>query len=149
MTRQAKRAIVLTDDGYAQAFIPDRLYREILKRQAGGKGMTWDEACVKTAKDADYGSEEFQKEAKGEARRLHNTEFMKQLNKARVSIRKTADEYAKINYARIRFPCATCGQNMSWDLSDTNELEQIMDILKKGGIARWHHHTCGPPPSSE
>ena len=136
---------MLTDDGYAQAFIPERLYREILRRQAGGKGMTWDEACVETAEDADHGSELFGKRVKESARRLHNRELMQQLNKGRETIGNRARESALSVWAKIRYPCSVCGKDMVWDLTDEKEKGQIMGVLKEGGIGNWYHETCKTP----
>ena len=146
MVRPTDGSIKLREGG-VEAPIPNSLYRRIAGVQAA-KDLSWDEACEEVAKLADSGSAKFQKQVKETARKLYNTELMKQMNKARLTIQKTADDYARINYGTIRFPCSTCKQNLSWNLSDPEDKEQIMDILKDGGIGNWHHTTCGPPPSS-
>jgi hypothetical protein len=42
----------------------------------------------------------------------------------------------------ISWPCTECGENMRWDLNDSDDRNKIMGILMKGGIQDWHHKSC-------
>ncbi|MFQ5969996.1 MAG: hypothetical protein ACE5J2_05840 [Nitrososphaerales archaeon] len=42
----------------------------------------------------------------------------------------------------IKFPCYVCRVNMVWNLDKSEDREQIVRILKKGGIGAWHHVRC-------
>jgi len=80
-----KDSITFLDEGGVQAVIPKALYQAIVKVQAAG-GLEWEDACVRTAELADHGSKKFKRDVEKEARRLHNSELMTQLNRGRSSI---------------------------------------------------------------
>jgi len=144
MGRQAKDSIKFREGG-VEAPIPDSLYRAIIRIQVE-KGLSWEEACEKVADLADHGSAKFKKEVKEEARRLHKSELMRQLNKARSTIERNALARG-MSYAHLRYPCSVCGKDMVWDLRDEEKKNQLLEILRKGGIDNWCHNSCRTPTS--
>jgi len=73
-----------------RAEIPRELYMAIVKLQAA-EDLDWPEACIKAARLLNSNSEEFKRIVQLEAERLYKQRLMRQLNKARETVRTTSE----------------------------------------------------------
>ena len=55
---------------------------------------------------------------------------------------KDSTDFAKSFYAVIEHPCSLCGKDLTWHLLEKKDKEQIMGMLKDGGIGNWYHTKC-------
>ncbi len=139
-----KDSIVFLDEG-VQAIIPKALYQAIVKVQAAGN-LEWGEACVRTAELSNHGSVKFAKAVKDAAMGLYRSRHFSEMNKALDTRHQSGVEEGKA-YAKIRYPCSVCGKDMVWNLTGSEDRENILGMLKKGGIGDWTHVTCKTPTS--
>jgi len=106
-----KYSIVFLDEG-VQAIIPKALYQAIVKVQVAGGFEEWDDACLRVAELSDHGSKKFEKAVKEEAMRLYRSRHLVEMNKALYTRHRSGVEEGKA-YAKIRYPCSGCGQDMT------------------------------------
>jgi hypothetical protein len=139
----AKDAIRFMEDGSVEALLPKAFYMALVKVQAE-RDLGWVEACAKAAELIDSGSTKFKKNVKEEARRLHNSELMRQMNAARETIKEKAWEegaaYARRNQSNFKVPCPRCGKPMRFSDSDAN-WDKVNQILTEA-FGSWAHPKC-------
>jgi hypothetical protein len=143
----AKGSITFKDGGSVEAVLPKALYLSVVKIQAD-KEVGWNQACDTAAKLIDSGGAKFTKDVKDEARRLYNSELMKQMNAARETIKETIREKAweegadsaRRNESNFQVPCPKCGKPMRFSDSDANwnNVNQVLREAFKG----WSHKNC-------
>ena len=120
--------------------VPEVLYRAIIRVQAD-EGLSWEASCEKVAELAGTGSERFRKRVEEEARRLHNSELMEQLNKARGTVRTSGynagyDEASKAHH--LWYYCAVCGEGI-WLEPNSEAHKALIQYMKDHG---WGHQKC-------
>jgi len=125
---------------YVKATMPKQLYKAIMKIQVS-EDLDFDDACLRVAELLDKNGQSFKKAVQQEARRLHNSALMTELNKARESIRRKAweegVEYVRRNEDNFRVPCPRCGKPMRFSSSD-EEWEKKQKILNQA-FSNWSH----------
>ena|GEM_PF-5644292 len=132
-------AIKFVKDG-VEALIPEEFYMTIIKAQAA-EGLSWEAACLRVAELSDSGSEQFKKKVEEEARRLHNSELMQQLNKARGSVRTSgynAGYEAGRKAHHLWYYCDACGE-VIWLEPDGEDHKAVIQYMKEKG---WGHQKC-------
>jgi hypothetical protein len=134
-----KDSITFLDEG-VQAVIPKQLYQAIVRVQAAG-ALEWGEACVRTAELSDHGGAKFKRDVEKEARRLHNSQFMSQLNEGRGTIRTSgynAGYEAGKNAHQTWYYCGVCGGRI-WFEPNSDSHKAAIQFMKDGG---WGHGKC-------
>jgi len=127
-----------------KAEIPKALYMAIVKLQAA-KELDWEDACLKAAQLINSNSEEFKRLVKLEAQRLYKQRFMKELNKARETIRSNAWEAGangvRNNEDNFRVPCSICGEPMYFSSNNSNWESEVKPTLYQA-FKNWYHVRC-------
>jgi Zn-dependent M32 family carboxypeptidase len=127
-----------------KAEMPKELYMAIVKLQAAEE-LDWREACIKAARLINSNSEEFKRLVQLEAERLYKQRFMRQLNKARETVRSRAWEEAREWIRRtednFRVPCSICGKPMYFSSTQDNWEAQVKPTLYNA-FKDWHHTAC-------
>ena len=129
--------------GAVKAEIPQALYMSIVRLQAT-ETLGWENACARAAVLLDANSQESKRAVELEAQRLYKVRFMKELNKARDTIRDNAwgsgAEHVRKEEDNFRVPCSVCGKPMYFSTLDSiwdQEKAALYETFKK-----WHHTTC-------
>jgi len=139
-----KTAFSLTFDGdVVKAVVPRELAQEIIKVQAA-ENTDFASACRIVAERAESGSDKFKKDVKNEARRLHNSELMRQMNNARGSMRTTgynAGYQAGKTASEIWYYCKVCNQRIVMS-PNNNDHKAMIKLMNDAG---WGHAACYPP----
>ena len=127
-----------------KAEIPKALYMAIVKLQAA-KELDWEDACLKAAQLINSNSEEFKRLVKLEAQRLYKRRFIKELNKARETIRSNAWEaganWVRNNEDNFRVPCSICGEPMYFSSNNSNWESEVKPTLYQA-FKNWYHVRC-------
>jgi len=138
----------IKDDKPMKVEIPRSLYQAIIRIQ-GDEDVDWEVACQMTATLVDPRRDEFKKSVQDEANRLGRSQFMKQLNKSRKTLKANAeivgyDKGYEDGYEECReealqkftYPCSICGKPMM--------LSEIAWAAAKKYLmeAKWHHGKC-------
>jgi hypothetical protein len=138
-----KKAYSLVFDGdMVKAMVPRELMQVVLKVQ-GEDDLDFPSACKRVAELANAGSDKFNKRVKDEARKLHNSELMTQMNAARGTIRTSGfnEGYAAgMKDYRLWYYCSVCGEGI-WLEPNTDSHKAIIQYMKEHG---WHHGKCQP-----
>lgn len=131
-------------EGAVKAEIPKALYMAIVRLQAS-ESLDWEDACVRAAQLVNANSLEFKRMIELEAQRLHKQRFMKELNRARETIRSNAweagGEWVRENEDNFRVPCSICGKPMYFSSLNKNWESEIKPILYQA-FKNWHHTKC-------
>jgi len=131
-------------EGAVKAEIPKALYMAIVKLQAAEE-LDWEDACLKAAQLLYSNSEEFKRLVKLEAQRLYKRRFMRELNKARETIRSNAweagAEWVRRNEDNFRVPCSICGEPMYFSSNDSNWESKVKPTLYQA-FKNWYHVRC-------
>lgn len=131
--------IRIAKDG-VQALIPKELYMAIIRLQAD-EGLSWEAACLRGAELSDSGSKQFKKKVEEEARKLHNSQLMQQLNRARASVRTSgynAGYEAGSKAHHLWYYCTFCGEGI-WLEPDSEAHKAVIQYMKDHG---WAHRKC-------
>jgi len=131
-------------EGAVKAEIPKALYMAIVRLQAA-ESLDWEDACVRAAELIDANSKEFKRRVELEAQRLYKQRFMRELNKARETIRSNAWEaganWVRNNEDNFRVPCSICGEPMYFSSNDSNWESKVKPTLYQA-FRNWHHVRC-------
>jgi hypothetical protein len=123
--------------------IPKALYQAILRIQVN-EAIEFDEAAFKAASLIEPNSQLFQDAVRREAQSLAKSDFMKQLNATRKTIKANGfnegAEYVRRSEDNFHAPCSICGQPMSFSSRD-NEWEKEKNPLYNA-FKSWHHIQC-------
>ena len=110
-----KRAYSLTFDGdMVKAVVPSELILEVMRVEAE-QDTDFPTACRLVAERSNSGSAKFKKDVKEEARRQYNSQLMKQLNAARMTITTNSfnEGYeAGVRDAQSYYFCNICGSKI-------------------------------------
>lgn len=120
--------------------IPRQLYMKLLKVQVSDN-VDWDEACVKASKLLDSNSEEFKQAVQRESTRIYKARHLAELNKARETIRREAEQTVRNTENNWRVPCGKCGKPMFFSSRESNWESQLKPVLYKA-FAGWSHVSC-------
>jgi hypothetical protein len=143
------KAYSITFDGdRAKVIIPRELAQEIIKVQ-GTEDTDFETACKIVAKRANSGSEKFRKDVMDEARRLHNSKLMKQMNAARRTIRSGGYNAGhQVGYQtgyqagkaanEIWYYCDVCSGRLTVDQNGEDH-KKLIGYMKDHG---WGHVSC-------
>jgi hypothetical protein len=127
-----------------KAPIPRALYQAILKIQAN-EGIDFNKAALKATSLIDLNSERFKEAVQSEASHLARSQFMKQINATRQTIRAQAFKECAENVRRFednfRVPCSICGKPMHFSSRNSN-WEKVKPLLDDA-FSDWHHIKCG------
>ena len=130
-------------EGAVKAEIPRDMYMAVVRLQAA-ESLDWEDACVRAAQLIDSNSEEFRRAVSREAQRLYKSRFMREVNRARESIRESAwnagAEYVRESEDNFHVPCSICGKPMHFSSRDQN-WEEEKRVLHDA-FRNWHHTSC-------
>ena len=116
--------------------ISEKLYFAIVRIQADQE-LNWQAACNQVAILIDMNTKEFERLVLDGARRRYNSEFMKQLNAAKSTLREQISK----NEDHFRIPCKYCHKPMYFASSDSDWNEERQILYKAYG--HYIHHGCG------
>jgi flagellar biosynthesis/type III secretory pathway protein FliH len=133
-----------------QVLIPDELYVSIVRIQAND-GLDFPEAASKAARLIDVNGDAFRDAVRVDANRLAKSQFLKQLNVARESIReegyeKGFDKGYDVGYTdgnQFHVPCSVCGKRMGFSDRDPNWSQAKATLIEAFKAKGWRHAKCG------
>jgi flagellar biosynthesis/type III secretory pathway protein FliH len=143
-----KSYAMVFDGDMVKAVIPNELARAIMKVMAE-ENLDLPSACKVFVERANSGSEKFKRDVMDQARKLHNSELMKQINSARATIRaqsyndghqagyKKGYDSAKAKY-EIWYFCDVCNGRLTVSPNDGDHNAVIESLKEKG----WGHASC-------
>ncbi len=132
-----------SDRKFINAQIPATLYQAILTIQTS-MSTDFTRAALRAAALIESNSELFKTAVQSEASRLAKSQFLKQLNVARESIREESfDEGYDVGYSEgdhFHVPCSVCGKPMSFSDLDSNWKREKECLY--AAFSNWHHANC-------
>jgi hypothetical protein len=122
-----------------RAEIPRELYHAIVKIQAE-KDLDFYEAALKAASLIDPNSHLFKQAVNNEAQSLGKSQFLKQLNTAKQTIKVQSQEHVRRSEDNFRVPCSICGKTMYFSSLDSNWKDKRDKLYATFG--NWCHSPC-------
>ncbi len=123
--------------------MPKRLYQAIIRIQAD-EDLDFHYACLVAARLVDPRRKEYRNAVQREVENLGKSRFMKQINKARTTIKdnamKRGASYVRNHEDNFRVPCKLCGKYMYFSSKDQN-WDKIKEYLYQA-FRTWSHTSC-------